>query len=333
MTSPPVLPVDDLAPTQPPHPAELVDRVVDAPTSRGGDHPSAPRSPSRWAARARHLGSRLAVTVVVGWLAVGLVLTLVQRSLIYRPDAEVPPVGDVLPGARAVAYTTEDGLVLGGWWLPADGSTDGAAGTGRPAPVVIVFHGIGGNRVGMAPLARGLADRGTSVLLAEYRGYGDSPGTPTEEGLARDARAALRWVRSRPDVDPARIAYLGDSLGTGVATTLAADDPPAVLVLRSPFTSLPDVAAAELPAYPYGTLMWDRYATLDRISGVDAPVLVVVAGRDDVVPPEQSRAVADAARRLEAVVTFPDAGHIDPQFVVGPGYLDAVTAAVGRHAG
>lgn len=330
MTSPPAVHLDAPAPTPPPDPDDLADAVPGSGVAGGDETRAEPAGGRlRGAALARHVGSRLAVTVGVGWLVVGVVLTLVQRSVIYRPDDEVPPVADVLPGASAVAYTTEDGLVIGGWWMPAAGPADPA----RPAPVVIVFHGVGGNRVGLAPMARGLSDRGTSVLLAEYRGFGDAPGTPTEEGLARDARAALRWVRSRPDVDPARIAYLGESLGTGVATTLAVDDPPALLVLRSPFTSLPDVAAHELPIYPYGALMWDRYATIDRIGAVDAPVLVVVAGRDELVPPEQSRAVADAARRLDGVLTFPEAGHIDPAFVVGPTYLDAVAGAVHRHAG
>lgn len=321
----------DLPPTPPPEPgAPGAEPVSPAPPPEPAD----PAARSGWA---RHLGGRLLVTVVVGWLAAGIALTLVQRSIVYLPDDEVPPAEDVLPGARAVAYVTEDGLVLGGWWLPAaGGATAGgaaAAGGGRPAPAVIVFHGIGGNRVGMAPLARGLSERGASVLLAEYRGYGGAPGVPTEEGLARDARAAARWVRSRPDVDPARVVYLGDSLGTGVATTLAVDDPPALLVLRSPFTSLPDVATSELPIYPYGWLMWDRYATIDRIGRVDAPVLVAVAGNDELVPPDQSRAVAAAARRPDGLLTFPAAGHIDAEFLVGPTYLDAIAAAVARHAG
>ena len=330
----------DLPPTPPPDPGALGAE----PTEPAEPRPPEPPARSGWA---RHLGTRLLVTVVVGWLAAGVALTFLQRSIVYLPDDEVPPAEDVLPGARAVAYVTEDGLVLGGWWLPAagrataDGATAGGATAGvatadggrRPAPAVIVFHGIGGNRVGMAPLARGLSERGASVLLAEYRGYGGAPGVPTEEGLARDARAAARWVRSRPDVDPARVVYLGDSLGTGVATTLAVDDPPALLVLRSPFTSLPDVATAELPIYPYGWLMWDRYATIDRIGRVDAPVLVAVAGDDELVPPDQSRAVAAAARRPDGLLTFPAAGHIDPEFLVGPTYLDAIAASVARHAG
>ena len=75
----------------------------------------------------------------------------------------------------------------------------------------------------------------------DYRGFGGNPGSPTEAGLKHDARAARAYVISRPDVDPQRIVYFGESLGTAVAADLAVDHPPAALILRSPFTSLTDV--------------------------------------------------------------------------------------------
>src|SRR5205807_3151025 len=86
-----------------------------------------------------------------------------------------------------------------------------------------VCNGNGGDRSLRAGLARGLASAGHRVLLFDYRGYGGNAGTPTETGLRADARAALAYLRSRPDIDPARIVYFGESLGAAVAAQLAAE--------------------------------------------------------------------------------------------------------------
>ena len=106
--------------------------------------------------------------------------------------------------------------------------------------------------------ASALAREDFGVLLFDYRGYAGQDGTPSEDGLAADARAALEHVRSRPDVDPQRIAYYGESLGAAVAIGLAFDSPPAALVLRSPFTSLEDMARLHYPWLPIGPLLAER---------------------------------------------------------------------------
>lgn len=302
--------MDTGRPTRPPSPRS---------STRSGLRRPKPREQRRW----WFVVSRVTVTALVGWLSVGATLFGLQRTLLYLPDPVVPPIGEVLPGGRAVAVQTDDGLVLPAWWMPAPREPGG-----RPAPAMVVFHGVGGNRAYLAPLALGLADRGVSVLLAEYRGYGEVAGSPTEEGLVRDARAALAHLRGRADVDPDRIAFLGDSLGTGVAVRLAVESPPRLVVLRSPYTSLPDVAAARLPAYPYRSMMWDRFETIERIGVLDAPVLVVVGDRDDLIPPEQSRAVYEEARRPIGFDVHAGHDHFSPMFSEGPAYLDRVAAAV-----
>ena len=101
------------------------------------------------------------------------------------------------------------------------------------------------------------------MLLFDYRGYGDSAGSPDERGLALDARAARRYLLSRPDVDAARLVYFGESLGAAVAVELAAEHPPAALVLRSPFTSMADVGSYHYPILPVRLLLRDRYAAID----------------------------------------------------------------------
>ncbi len=243
-----------------------------------------------------------------------------QRRLLYFPSQVVPT--DVPHGVERAGLTTADGLDLVAWFVPAT-RTDGAwlpRGT-----VVAVLPGNGGNRVGRLPLARRLAAAGASVLLVDYRGYGGNPGRPTATGLARDTAAARRWVAARRDLDDTRVVLLGESLGTAVAVESAADDPPAALVLRSPFTSLADVAAHHYRVVPRWFLR-DRWNTVDRIRDLDVPTLVVVGTGDRVVPPAQSRRVHAAAGPRGHLAEVADAGHDDPALVAGPSLVATVVA-------
>ena len=122
------------------------------------------------------------------------------------------------------------------------------------------------------------------MLLLDYRGYVGNPGSPSEDGLLADARAARAYLLSRADVDPARLVYFGESLGAAVAVALAAEHPPAALILRSPFTSLADIAAVHYPFLPAGLMLRDRYESIERIGRVRAPLLVVAGQRDRIVP-------------------------------------------------
>jgi fermentation-respiration switch protein FrsA (DUF1100 family) len=235
---------------------------------------------------------------------------LFQRKLIYIPMGKrVPRAESVLPGAREVSFETDDGLTLGGWFVPADGD---AAGT------VIVFNGNAGNRSFRAPLAAALARHGYSVLLFDYRGYGGNPGRPSEEGLLADGRAARAWLESRSDVDPARIAFFGESLGAAVALALAIEKPPAALVMRSPFASLVAVGQLHYPFLPVSLLLSDRYPSMERIGNLRAPLLVISGESDIIVPSSQSRELFEAAPPgRKRFLSFPGTGHNDYELLAG----------------
>ena len=162
-----------------------------------------------------------------------------QRRLIYFPFGDVPAPRLVgLASAEPVVFPTPDGLRLHGWLVPPLEPRAGAT--------ILVFNGNAGHRGFRATLAAALRERGYGVLLFDYRGYGGNPGSPTEAGLAEDARAARAFLLARPEAAATRLVYFGESLGTGVATRLAAEHRPAALVLRSPFTSMTDVGRLAL---------------------------------------------------------------------------------------
>jgi uncharacterized protein len=234
---------------------------------------------------------------------------LFQRSLIYFPIDTVPPIETVLPRGEEVTFPTEDGLVLTGWYLPAPADD---------ATTVIVFNGNAGNRSHRAPLARALHDHGLAVLLTDYRGYGGNPGSPTEEGLALDAAAALAYLEARPDVDRDRLVYFGESLGAAVALRLDSDRPPAALVLRSPFISLAEVGASHYPLLPVAWLLRDRFENTDPITQSDTPLLIILGSGDAIVPPEQSRHLYQvAAAEGKRIHDIEGADHNDSSLIHG----------------
>jgi uncharacterized protein len=263
------------------------------------------------------VGIILLVVAAVLVAPIGL-LWAFQRRLIYLPAPRtVPPAASVLPGAEEVRFETADGLRLGGWFVPAEGRE-------APRTAVLVCNGNGGNRSLRAPLAVALARMGLHVLVFDYRGYGGNPGQPTEAGLATDARAALDYLVGRPEVDPARVVYLGESLGAAVALRLATERPPAALVLRSPFASLAEVGQLHYPLVPVSLLLRDRYDSAALAGRLAAPLLVVAGGRDRIVPASHSRRLFAAAPQPKRLVVVDGADHNDHDLLAGPRLLAEV---------
>ena len=257
-------------------------------------------------------GAILLVVVAVLAASVGL-LWAFQRHLIYLPSpGPVPPAASVLPGAEDVSFQTADGLRLRGWFVPPVG------GARPPGPAVLVCNGNGGDRSMRAALAAALSRLGLAVLLFDYRGYGGNPGSPTEAGLAADARAALGYLAGRPEVDPERVVYFGESLGAAVALRLATERPPAALVLRSPFASLAEVGQRHYPVLPVSLLLRDRYDSAALAGRLSAPLLVVAGGRDRIVPASHSRRLFAAAPQPKRLVVLQGADHNDLDLLAGP---------------
>jgi hypothetical protein len=246
-------------------------------------------------------GIALLIAVVLAVLAA---LWVFQRRLIYLPDRSSPSPGSA--ALEEVRFATDDGLELVAWFVPAVGDSKGS---------VLMFNGNAGNRSDRLPLGEALARKGYATLLVDYRGYGGNPGSPSEDGLAADARAALEYLRSR--VDPLRIAYFGESLGTGVAVHLATEHPPRGLILRSPFTSLADVASAHYPIIPTGLLLRDQFDNEEKIGNIAAPLLVIAGAEDRIVPTELSVDLYETANEPKELVVIEGVGHNDAALLDG----------------
>jgi hypothetical protein len=267
------------------------------------------------------------VTLVVT-LAAAVVVSLLwvfQRRLIYLPDSgPVPSAAGLLPGGTDVVISTDDGLELRAWYVPPPPSA-------CPA-VFLVAPGNAGNSLARVGLVRALADAGSGVLLMEYRGYGNNPGSPSEGGLASDARAAHAYLTQQAGVLASQLVYFGESLGGAVVTRLAVDHPPAAMVLRSPFADLAAAAGEHYPFLPVRLLLRDHFPVADLVRTMSTPIGVVYGSADSVVPSEQSAQVAAAAAGTggpdgagSPVKVFPVEGadHNDALLAQGPQVLAA----------
>jgi uncharacterized protein len=262
-----------------------------------------------------------AFAAVLG-IAVLILIWLGQRRLIYFPDPRTPALErSGLSGTDAVTYSTADGVRLTAWFVAGSGLP--------PRPTVLVFNGNAGHRGYRASLAAALRTHGLNVLLTDYRGYGGNPGTPTEEGLAADARAAHAYVLSRADVAATSLVYFGESLGGAVATRLAVEQPPSALILRSPFASMALVGQHHYPLLPVRLLLRDRFPSIDRAPHIRSPVLVIAGTSDAIIPIDHTRRLYDAIVAPKTFVEL-DADHNDEALLDGQEMTQAIVQFIAR---
>ena len=258
------------------------------------------------------LGIVLALYVLLCLAGCGLY----RRALFPAPRDAGP---DVPPGATQLALHADDGNPVHAVHFPAP----------EGAPTVVHFHGNGETLRTLLPFGVELHRSGLGVLLVEYRGYGSSPGEPTEAGLYLDAKAALDAL-DRDGVPSARVVLSGTSLGTGVAAEMAARGRGARLVLMTPYTSIPRLARRFAPFLPTGWIIDDRFDTLSKAPRLLLPVLIIHGDADEVVPYAMGQELA-AAIPGARLITVPGGHHNDLFALRGQALHAALVAhALGR---
>ncbi len=243
-------------------------------------------------------------TVAVAAVCYGAVLALLyvkQRQLIFP----IPQTTRTSPEAAGFAQaeehvlTTPDGERIIAWHVPAKPSR----------PVIIYFHGNGDFIAAQIGRFRQLTGDGNGLIAVSYRGYAGSSGAPSEAGLLQDAAAAYAFARERYAAD--RIVLWGFSLGTGVATALAAENAIQKLVLEAPYSSMADAAALHFSYVPVRWLLRDQFRSDLRIARVAAPLLIMHGERDRTIPVRLGQRLFDLAREPKQFVRLPEGGHDD----------------------
>jgi alpha-beta hydrolase superfamily lysophospholipase len=228
------------------------------------------------------------------WFAVN------ARSFVFLPVHRISttPEAAGLKDVAAVAIATEDGERLYGWWKP-------------PAPghgAIVVLTGKGVIVSDYAGLFGDLSASGFGVLGIDYRGNGASTGRPSEAGLRADARAAFDFVRAA--LPQAKIAVLGESLGTGIAVGLAHDRPVAGVLLNSPYASVVRLFEMRGSPLPYRWLMADQLDSEALIGSIGVPVMILHGTADDAIPIAEARRLYAAAREPKTMIEVEGADHV-----------------------
>jgi uncharacterized protein len=260
--------------------------------------------------------SRLLVGPLIGLILAGIVLAVVAGLVrLVEPSLAFFPLGgeDETPARYGIPYvpltiTTADGERIHVWHLPrADARAQ-----------VVYFHGNGGNLSMWSPILADLWRQGYDVIAVDYRGYGVSTGRPTESGLYRDVDATLAFVGERAPAIAAPLVYWGRSLGATMAAYAAARQPPAGVVLEAGFPSARSVLETNPLLWTLSWLSRYRFATVEWMTTVRRPVLVLHGDQDSVIPYRLGRRLFASLGEPKTFVTIRggdhnDAAPVDPE--------------------
>ncbi|MCH8321186.1 MAG: alpha/beta hydrolase [Acidobacteria bacterium] len=247
-----------------------------------------------------------------------------EKSLIFYPTSDIDRTPEELGlPYEDITFTTEDGVRLNGWFIPS------------PVGVLTLlwFHGNAGNISHRLDNIRLLHEKvKIHIFIWDYRGYGRSEGSVSEKGTYKDATAALKYLRSRKDLDPKKFVFYGRSLGAAVAVDLAVRDEPLALIIETAFTSIREMAKLAFPFLPIGPFLRTRYDTLEKIRQVQGPLLILHGDQDDIVPYAQGKRIFDAAPEPKEFYTIRGARHNDTFIVGGDPYFAALKDFIERAA-
>ena len=245
-----------------------------------------------------------------------------QDQLLFQPSSRLLATPDDagMP-YETVHLDTEDGETLHSWWIPAP---DVSRGT------LLFFHGNAGNISGRLESVQQFHQLGLNVLIVDYRGYGQSTGSPSEEGTYRDAEACWRYLMETKDFAPQRIIVFGRSMGGGAATWLAAKEKPGAVILESVFTNVPDIGAHHYPFLPVRALAANQFDNKSRVDEIEAPTLFIHSRGDRIVPFTLGRQVYEAAAEPKQFLEI-EGGHNDGFLVSKEEYLRAIDDFLAKH--
>ena len=220
---------------------------------------------------------KLILVVAACYALLVAVVYFMQGRMLYLADVPGRTLtmtpSDVGMDYEDVSIETADGVTLHGWFI-----------AGQSSRVLLFFHGNAGNISHRLDSIRQFRELGLSVLIIDYRGYGQSEGRTNERGIYRDADAAWRYLLEDHDIAASDIVIFGRSLGASVASRLAARTEPLALIVESSFTSVPDIAQDIYPWLPVRWLSRLSHATRDHVQDVQCPLLVVHSRDDEIIP-------------------------------------------------
>jgi hypothetical protein len=219
--------------------------------------------------------------------------------MLYIPEKHLDiPAKYNIPEAELVKITTIDNIALTSWYIKPQGDQ----------PILVYFHGNSRNLAKRANKFKEFARAGFGVFAISYRGFGDSGGSPTEEGLYNDARAALNYLQAK-GLKAKDLVLYGESLGSGVAVQMAMERDFRAVILEAPYDSIGARAAELYPIFPVKLLLRDQFNSIAKIGKISTPTLVFHSKDDKIMPINHGMKLFQAAEGKKKMVIFEHAGH------------------------
>ena len=221
----------------------------------------------------------------------GIILILVLfasgcvSEAIYHPSLFVQSTpADIGCAYEDISLETSDTVRISGWWVPAT----------RSRGTVLFCHGNAGNIGDRLDTVKIIHDLGLDVLIFDYRGYGNSSGSPTEHGTYLDAEAAYEYLITEKRSDPRQIILWGRSLGGAIAARTAAHHPGGLVIIESSFTSLKNLVGDHLRWVPSWLLSRYAYDTRAYLQNITCPILIIHSRDDEIVPFHHGKSLYDS---------------------------------------
>lgn len=227
---------------------------------------------------------RIVLAIFSFYLALVALVYVLQRNFLYfPPQIYLTPEAVGLSGFREVNIEGTDNREITAFWSPP--ATD-------EHKVVMFFHGNGSAVYSNHDIYRDLAAIGVGVLGVGYPGYPGSDGHPSQKEIEIAASLHRDFIIDQ-GIDAQRLVYFGTSLGSGIASQLAEQHPPALLILDAPFNSILDMGRRQMPFLPVKLLMKDKYRSDQALSGLNMPLIWIHGTVDKVVPLSQGQKLYD----------------------------------------
>lgn len=232
---------------------------------------------------------------VVLYVAFNAWIYLQQTAMLFIPlRGMIATPADWDMEYEDVELHSEDGVTLHGWYIPSPGSTR----------ALLFFHGNAGNISHRGESLAIFHHLGLNVFIFDYRGYGRSDGTPSEEGLHADAISAWNYLREDKGFAAGQIVLFGRSLGGAVATRLATEVKPAALILESTFSSARDLATVHYPILSKLIILRFAFDTVGRVGSINCPLLVLHSPDDEIIPYALGEKVYKAAKEPKTMLSI-----------------------------
>jgi len=265
-----------------------------------------------------------AIGLVVGYGAIVGLAFAFQDQLLFQPSSRLLATpDDAGMSYETVHLDTDDGETLHGWWIPAPDFSRETSPDASGTKTLLFFHGNAGNISGRLESVQQFHQLGLNVLIVDYRGYGQSTGSPSEEGIYRDAEACWRYLTQTKALAPQEIVIFGRSMGGGPATWLAEREQPGAVILESVFTNVPDVGAHHYSFLPVRALATNQFDNESRVGEIETPKLFIHSRGDRVVPFELGRQAYEAAAEPKQFLEI-EGGHNDGFLVSADEYLRTI---------